>query len=175
MRRAVTMILSLLVAAGASACSSPTSSSPDFDVTLTANPDPASATASSGVQYKVTNPDSTVSYFNYQWSSYFTVTIQENAGLALDITQLNATVQQATGGIVIPPSGGDQVYFKFTSTAAVNHINAKGSAPVTFQVWYTLPNGSREALVTTAFNFTYTDSSNNVTPYSKTFDVKIAP
>lgn len=175
MNRAVWILVPLGAAAWLGGCSSPTSSSPTFDITLTANPDPATATASSGVQYKVTNPDNTVSYFDYKFSAYFTVTIQENAGLALDITQLNATVQQATGGIVIPPSGGDQVYFKFTSTATVNHINAKGSAPVAFQVWYTLPSGGREALVTTSFNFTYTDSSNNVSTYSKTLDVKIAP
>ncbi len=126
MKRVAQILLSLAAVAWLGACSSPTSSSPDFDVTLTANPDPTSATASSGVQYKVTNPDDTYSYYDYKWRCHFTVTIQENAGLTMDITQLNATVQQATGGIVIPPSGGDQVYFKFTSSAAVNHINAKG-------------------------------------------------
>jgi hypothetical protein len=175
MNRAAWILVPLGAAAWLSGCSSPTSSSPDFDVTLTANPDPASATASSGVQYKVTNPDDSVSYYDYRWRAHFTVTIQENAGMALDITQLNAAVQQATGGIVIPPSGGDQVYFKFTSSAAVNHINAKGSADVGYDVWYTLPNGGREALVTVSFNFSYTDSDDNVYTYSKTLDVKIAP
>ena len=175
MRCAVTMTLSLLLAAGVGGCSSPTSSSPDFDVTLTANPDPTSASASSGVQYKVTNPDDTYSYYDYKWRCHFTVTIQENAGLTMDITQLNAAVQQATGGIVIPPSGGDQVYYKFTSSAVVNHINAKGAADVGYDVWYTLPNAGREALVTVSFTFNHTDSDDNVYTYSKTLDVKVAP
>jgi hypothetical protein len=175
MNRAAWILVPLGAAAWLGGCSSPTSSSPTFDVTLTASPDPASATASSGVQYKVTNPDDTYSYYDYKWRSHFTVTIQENAGMALDITQLNATVQQATGGIVIPPSGGDQVYFKFTSSAVVNHINKNGSADVGYDVWYTLPNGGREALVTVSFTFKYTDSDDNEYTYSKTLDVKIAP
>jgi hypothetical protein len=175
MNKAARILLPLAALAGLGGCSSPTSSSPDFDVTLTANPDPATASASSGVQYKVTNPDDTYSYYDYKWRAHFTVTIQENAGMALDITQLNAQVQQATGGIVIPPSGGDQVYFKFSSSAAVNHINAKGAADVGYDVWYTLPNGGGEALVTVSFNFLYTDSNDNQYTYSKTLDVKIAP
>ncbi len=175
MRRAVLTLLPLLAVAGLGACSSPTSSSPTFDVTLTPNPNPANASGPTGVQYKVTNSDDTVSYYEYDWRTHFTVTIQENAGMALDITQLNATAQQATGGIIIPPSGGEQIYYKFTSSAAVNHINAKGSADVGFDVWYDLPNGSREALVTVSFAFKYTDSKDDEYTYSKTLDVKVAP
>ncbi len=175
MRRAAPTFLSLAVAACLPACSSPTSSSPDFDVTLTSNPNPANASGPTGVQYKVTNADDSVSYYEYDWRANFTVTIKENAGMALDITQLNATIQQATGGIVIPPSGGEQVYYKFTSSAAVNHINAKGTADVGYDVWYDLPNGSREALITVSFTFKYTDTDDNEYAYSKTLDVKVAP
>ena len=52
--------------------------------------------------------------------------------MALDITAIDLTVQQATGGIVITPSGGDQIYFKFNSSAVTNRINANGSADVGF-------------------------------------------
>jgi hypothetical protein len=175
MRRAAFIILPLAATFGLSGCSSPTSSDPDFDVTLTADPDPANANGPTGVQYKVTNPDDSVSYYEYDWRTYFMVRIQENAGMALDITQLNATVQQATGGIVIPPSGGDSVYYKFTSNAAVNHINGKGTADVGFDVFYDLPNLRREALVTVSLTFKYTDSDDNEYTYSKTLDVKVAP
>ena len=175
MKRAVLILLPLGAVAGLSGCSSPTSSSPDFDVTLTVDPDPANASGPTGVQYKVTNPDDSVTYYEYDWRAYFTVRIQENAGLALDITQLNATVQQATGGIVIPPSGGDLVYYKFTSSAAVNHINGKGTADVGFDVFYDLPNLKREALITVSFTFKYTDSDDTEYTYSKTLDVKVAP
>ena len=117
-------------------------------MTLTANPDPATASGPTGVQYKVTNADSTVSYYDYDYRTSFTVTIQENAGTALDITAIDLKVQQATGGIVITPSGGDQIYFKFNSSAVTNRINANGSADVGFDAWYDLPNGGREALIT---------------------------
>jgi hypothetical protein len=170
MRRAVKTLLPLLAAAWLGACSSPTSST-SLEVTLTANPDPAIATGPTGVTYKVTNADDTVSYYEYDYRTSFTVTIQETGGMALDITALNLTVQQATGGIVITPSGGDQVYYKFSSSAATNHINAKGSASVGFDAWYDLPSGGKEALCTVAFSFT--DDDDNT--YSDTLQVKVAP
>ncbi|HVO10243.1 MAG TPA: hypothetical protein VMX54_05755 [Vicinamibacteria bacterium] len=175
MRRAARILIPLLGAAWLGGCSSPTSSSPTFSITITASPDPAVATASKGVQYKITNPDNTVSYYDYQYWVHFTLHIQENNGMALDITSINLTAQQAAGGIVVTPSGGDQIYFKYNSTALTNHINAKGSADVGFDVWYTLPSGGKEALMSVAFGFQYTDSSGNVTTYSQTGNAKVAP
>jgi hypothetical protein len=171
MKRAVLTLLPLLAVAGLGACSSPTSSTPTLSVTLTNTPNPASASGPTGVQYKVTNADSTVSYYEYDWRTIFSVTIQETGGKALDITALDLKVEQATGGIVISPSGGDQVYYKFNSSAVTNHINAKGSAEVGFDVWYDLPSGGREALVTVGF--TFQDSDKNT--YSDTLQVKVAP
>jgi hypothetical protein len=174
MNRAVLALLPLLVAPLAG-CSSPTSSDPDFDVTFTVTPDPASAGASSGVQYKVTNADDSVSYYDYDYRAHFEVNIKDDAGMALEITSINLTVQQAAGGIVVTPSGGDQVYFKFSSSAVSNHINKNGSADVGFDVWYDLPNQGKEALVTCSFTFDYTDSDDNTYTYSDTVKVKVAP
>ncbi len=171
MKRAVLTLLPLLAVAWLGGCSSPTSSTPTLKVTLSSNPDPATATGPTGVLYKVTAADGSVTYQEYAYRTVFTVTIQETGGVALDITSLNATVQQAAGGIVIPPSGGEQIYFKFNSSAATNHVNAKGSADVGFDVYYTLPSGRKEALVTVAF--TFQDSSKNT--YSDTLGVKVAP
>ena len=175
MRRALKILLPVLASATLGACNSPTESDPSFDVSFTVNHDPATASGPTGVTYKVTNPDDTVSYYEYDYRTNFTVTIKEEAGLALTITSINVTVQQATGGIVIPPSGGDQVYFKFNSSAATNHINARGSADVGFDVWYDLPSGGKEALVTVAFNFEHTDKDDNKYTYSDTASVKVAP
>ena len=171
MRRAVPTLLSLVAAAGLSACNAPTSETPTLEVTITSNPDPAAAIGPTGVQYKVTNADNSVTYYDYEYRTSFTLTIQETGGLALDITALNLTVQQATGGIVITPSGGDQVYFKFNSSAPTNHINANGTATVGFDVWYDLPNGGREALITVGL--TFQDADDNT--YSDTHQVKVAP
>jgi hypothetical protein len=176
MKRAVLSILPLLAAALLGGCSSPTESdSVDFDITLTASADPASATSSTGVQYKVTNADDTVSYYDYDYRTSFSVTVRDNAGIALDITAMNLTVQQATGGIVITPSGGDQVYFKFNSSAVTNHVNKNGSADVGFDVWYDLPSQGKEALITVAFTFSYTDEDDNEYTYSKSLPVRVAP
>jgi hypothetical protein len=171
MRRTVSAFILLTVAALLPACSAPTSSSPTLEVAITSNPDPASASGPTGVQYKVTNADDSVSLYEYDYRTSFSLTVQENGGMALDVTALNLTVQQATGGIVIPPSGGDQIYFKFNSAAPTNRINAKGSASVGFDVWYDLPSGGREALVTVGF--TFQDDDDNV--YSATAQVKVAP
>jgi len=175
MNRAAPTLLPLLAAAWLGGCSSPTSSSPDFDVTLTASPDPATATPSSGVQYKVTNADDTVSYYDYAYRVHFDINARDNAGMALDITSMNLTVQQATGGIVVTPSGGDSVYYKFSSSAVTNHINKNGSADVGFDVWYSLPSQGKEALITVGLEFQYTDSEDNTYTYSKNGTVKVAP
>jgi hypothetical protein len=176
MKRAVLSLLPLLAAALLGGCSSPTdSSNVDFDITLTATADPASATPSTGVQYKVTNADDTVSYYDYDYRTSFSVNVKDNAGMALDITAMNLTVQQATGGIVITPSGGDQVFFKFNSAAVTNHINKNGSADVGFDVWYDLPSQGKEALITVSFSFSYTDADDNEYTYSKNLSVKVAP
>jgi len=171
MRRAAPAVLLLAAAASLPACNAPTSSSPTLEVTITSNPDPATASGPTGLQYKVTNADDSLSYYEYDYRTSFTLTVQETGGMALDVTALNLTVQQATGGIVITPSGGDQVYFKFNSAAPTNHINANGSASVGFDVWYDLPSGGREALITVGFSFQ--DDDDNT--YSATAQVKVAP
>jgi hypothetical protein len=115
-----------------------------------------------------------VSVYDYDHRVHFDVNIKDNAGLALDITSINLTVQQAAGGIVVTPSGGDQVYFKFSSSAATNHINANGAADVGFDVWYDLPNQGREALITVGFTFEH-EADDNTYTYSDTAKVKVAP
>jgi hypothetical protein len=175
MKRAALALLPLLALAGLPGCSSPTSADPEFDVSYTITPDPAVATPSSGVQYKITNADDSVTYNDYDNRTHFAIAIQDDAGMALDITSINLTVQQAAGGIVVAPSGGDQVYFKFSSSAATNHINGNGSADVGFDVWYDLPNQGREALVTCSFTYEYEDEDGDTYTYSDTVKVKVAP
>jgi hypothetical protein len=170
MQRITRAIAPLLIASWIAACDSPTSAT-SLDLTLTNSPDPAVAEASTGVTYKVTNSDDTTSTYEYSWRTSFTVTIRENGGKALDITQLNLAVQMASGGIVIQPSGGETVYYKYTSSAGGNHINANDSASVGFTVWYDLPNDQKEALATVSFGFEDEDDNQ----YSQSIAVKVAP
>jgi hypothetical protein len=160
----------VLVAVGLTACSAPTSSN-TLSVTLTAAPDPTSAVPSQGVTYQVTNPDSTVSTYEYQYQTTFTVNMQETGGNALTVTAVNLVVQQASGGIVITPSGGDNVYYRFNSSAGTNSLPAHGTAAMSFVVWYTLPSKGKEALATVTLSF----SDANSNSYSQSVAEKIAP
>ena len=160
----------LLAATWLAACSSPTAST-TLAVNLTASPDPTNAVESHGVTYQVTNPDSTISTYEYAWQTSLSVSMQETGGTALNITAVDLKVQQASGGIVITPSGGDREYFRFNSSASGNRLDAHGTASIGFQVWYSLPNKGREALVTV--NLSFQDDNSNT--YSKTVQCKVAP
>jgi len=118
---------------------------------------PATATAvqsTDGLTYTIvgdsTHPDRIITY---PWKTSFAVTITETAGVGRNITAVAIKVQQASGGIVITPTGTDTEHYQYTSHASNNRIDAKGSASVSFDVWYDLPNKGREALVTVAFSF----------------------
>ncbi len=183
MNRAILKLLPLLAAVSLAGCDSPTSSTGDeLDVTFSVNPDPATATPSTGVKYKVTNADDSTSYYDYAYRASFTLNIQENAGMPLDIASIDLKVQQATGGIVVTPSGGDAIYFKFNSAAVTKHINANGSADVGFDVWYDLPNQGKEALITVGFTFEYEDQDDDdgddevdTYVFADTAEVMVAP
>jgi hypothetical protein len=172
MRRIPVAALVLTAAAlGLSACDAPSEPS-SLEVTLTANPDPAVASAASGVFYTIkgddTHPDQVVAY---PWRTTFTVNVQETGGRAVDITAVDANVKQASGGIVITPSGGAVEYYQFNSSATGNHINARGSAAIGFEVYYDLPNKGREALITVSLGFKDDDDLT----YTRTLGVKVAP
>jgi hypothetical protein len=183
MKRAALILVSLLAVFGLPGCDSPTSSSEDeLDVSYTVRPDPAVANPSTGVTYKITNADDSVSYYDYPYRASFNLNIKENAGMPLDIASIDLTLQQATGGIVITPSGGDSIYFKFSSSAATKHINANGSVDIGFDVWYDLPNDGKEALITVGFRFEYDDQDDDdgddevdTYTYSDTAEVMVAP
>jgi hypothetical protein len=171
MRRPVSALLTALLAAAFTGCDAPTEST-SLEVNLTASPDPAQPTASTGVTYKVEGQDDEPDEIRaYPWKTSFVVTIQETGGLAVDITAVTLKVQQASGGIVIAPSGGEVEYFKFNSSASGNRVTANGSASVGFEVWYDLPNEGREALVTVTLGFKDDDDRT----YSDAIAVKVAP
>jgi hypothetical protein len=141
-------------------------------VTLTSIPDPALPQGSTGITYTIkgddTHPDEIK---EYPWKTSFVVSIQETGGLAVDITAVNLQVQQASGGIVIAPSGGALERYQFNSSASGNHVDANGTASVGFEVWYDLPNRGREALVTVSLSFRDADGAG----YQQSIGVKVAP
>jgi len=154
----------LVLATVLAACDAPTGPS-ELDVELTASPDPSVALRSSGVFYTIEGgsdePDETR---EYPWRTSFVVNLKEKGGLGVSITTVNVNVKQASGGIVITPTGGEVEHYQFNSSASGNRLPANGSASVGFEVWYDLPNRGAEALVTVGFSFrddddyTHTDS-----------------
>jgi hypothetical protein len=86
-------------------------------------------------------------------------------------------VQQAAGGIVIAPSGGEVERYQFNSSPSGNNLPANGNASVGFQVWYDLPNKGKEALVTLSLSFREVNEGDNGVrdSFQDTVDVKIAP
>jgi hypothetical protein len=88
----------------------------------------------------------------------------------VDIAILAVNVQQATGGIVVAPAAPDDERFRFTPRPQANRIESGGEAVVEFDLWYLLPNGGREALVTLSASF---DTPAGLT--TSTVDVRVAP
>jgi hypothetical protein len=171
MTRVMRRTLLALAASALVACDAPTEPT-ELEVTLTASPDPAVATPASGVTYKIEGDDNEPDRFvEYPWKTSFVVTIQETGGLAVDITAVNLRVQQASGGIVITPTGGETERYQFNSSASNNHLSANGQTSVGFEVYYDLPNKGREALITVGFSFLDDDDNS----YSDQIQVKVAP
>jgi hypothetical protein len=132
--------------------------------TATAVPDP------DGLTYTIvgdsTHPDKIITY---PWKTSFTVTIKDTEGIGRNITAESIRVQQASGGIVITPTGTDIEHYQYVSHASTNRINGNGSATVSFDVWYDLPDKGREALVTITFSYLDDNSSS----FSETASVPV--
>jgi hypothetical protein len=143
----------LLVAAlGLSACETPTAGS-SADVVLTFSPDPAVAVASTGRSYVVQGDDNTPDETRqYDWQTSFSVNLAETEGSDLEILGLTFRIQQATGGIITPPSSGTE-YYDYVSQSSGNQLPGNGSTSVHFDAWYDLPNLGREAVATVTFTF----------------------
>lgn len=182
--RTITVIASTIVVCG---CQTPTSSSSNLNaddiVTSTAAPPTAVATAANGRTYRVVRgnnqPDDIL---EYDWATGFSVTYtltskatSKNADLTLPIKITSATlkVQQASGGIVTPPSGNDSEHYESVTTqATANQFpNVNSTVTMAFEVWYDLPNLRREALVTVALALADAEGKT----FTKTVQVPVAP
>ena len=178
MSRSIQMVIVLSVA-GLLGCKSPTeATSTSAVVNLTADPSPATAQPTSGVFYilqgDANNPDQRL---EYPFLAAFNVNMAETGGAALDIVSLTVKVQQATGGIITPPTNGQIEHYQFVSSASGKTVPAKGQATVGFQVWFALPNLRRECVATVSVNFvdrkgTADDTSDDI-GFSKSLDVQV--
>jgi hypothetical protein len=143
-------------------CQSPTSSSSttsvDDYVASSYVPDPAVATPSSGVTYRVVrgnNQPDEILEFKFTTTFTANVTIASNPGdvsltFPVSVTSVSGKVEQASGGIVTPPTGGEVEHYQsvILSSSGSSFSNTGVSIQMTFQVWYSLPSGGKEALIT---------------------------
>lgn len=184
------VLLGLVVCAGllsAGACQSPTSASStlsvDDFVTAAISPDPAVAVDSVGKTYRVVRgnnqPDDILPY-SYLTSFSITLTITSGAtddsvDLAFPVTiaAVSGKVQQASAGIVTPPTGGEVEHYEsvIAQSSGSQFAAVNSTVTMSFQVWYALPNGRREALVTESISLKDADGKT----FTKNVDVKVAP
>jgi hypothetical protein len=181
MLRRVKGTLLLVTASLMCACQNPTEPT-DLDYIEVSAPSSVGASGPSGRTYRIpatdTEPAKTV---EYPWLARVTISLRitpdaGNEDGALDfpvlVTGTTATVQPASGGIVVPPPTGTTVYSEIVPFASSNQFNAVNETlNITFDVYYDLPGGGKEALIT--FNFTFKDADDN--SFGDTAQVRVSP
>jgi hypothetical protein len=182
MRRTRRLLLVLASCALAS-CQSP--SDPDETVDLlevSIAPDPSVANGPTGRFYTIERDDQPDEVREYDWHTTFTISVRltedaanENVGLdlPLDVTSATVVVQQASGGIVTPPTGGQTEKYEFViAQSSSNRFTAiGGTVSMTFDVWYDLPNLRKEALVNVTLGFRDDDTFS----FTEVVPVKVGP
>jgi hypothetical protein len=147
-------------------------------------PDPASAAESTdGKTYRVVrgnNQPDDILLFDWKTSFAVTIRLNDNANdsdldlaFPVDITSATVKVQQATGGIISPPTGGDVEHqdYIISQTTGNRFSAASTSNSMTFDIWYDLPNLRKEAIVTVAVSLKDSESRT----FTKTLDVRVSP
>lgn len=177
----------LVAAALAGACQSPTSTDTDtLDVDdfvdATVSPSPAAAQASTdGKTYRLVRgnnqPDDILAY---DWKTTISVAVTLNSNAASDdvdlefpatILSATAKVEQASGGIVSPPTGGESEHYESVLVSSTGNSFAAPNITQTmvFDIWYDLPSLRKEALVT----FTVSMKDEDGATFTKTASVQV--
>ena len=174
----------LLGTLGLLACQSPTDPDEVTDfIDVTVSPDPAGAGGPTGRTYKVEGDgDEPDEVREYDWKTTFTlaVTLTEDAqaenvelDFPVDITAATVRVQQASGGIVTPPTGGEAERYDFVIAQASSNRFVGINTPIdmTFEVWYDLPSLRKEALVNVTLSF----EDDSGATFTEVVPVRVAP
>jgi hypothetical protein len=154
----------------------------DFvDVSVAANIDAQPST--DGRTYRVVRgnnqPDEIIP-FDYHTAFNLSVTINNNAtkdSVDLDfpvkLSSATVKVEQASGGIVSPPTGGEVEHYDSapSNVSGNSYPNANSTISMTYDIWYKLPSQRKEALI--SVTLTFVDDSN--VSFSKVVQVRVNP
>ena len=117
-------------------CQSPSDPSESVDLLdVTVTPDPSAANGPTGRFYTIEHDEEPDEVREYDWHTTFTIAVRltedadnENVGLdlPLDVTSATVVVQQASGGIVTPPTGGQTEKYEFViAQSSSNRFTAR--------------------------------------------------
>ena len=135
-----------------------------------------------GRSYRVTRNNEPDLVVAYQFKTSFSVTVVVNANandskydltFPITLSQASVKVNQASGGILTPPTGGDVERSEFVITQASGNKFAAAGTSVTmnFDVWYTMPSQQKEALITVTFNMADDDGK----AFAKQVTINVTP
>lgn len=188
MTRRVLQLMCVVLPLAVAGCESPTDPDDDtvdvddFAVT-SVSPDPIVAQGSTGKTYRVVRgnnqPDEIL---EYDWKASFQVSVtltdeaeDDDVGLEfpVDITTAVVKVEQASGGVINPPTGGQTETYEsvLTGVTSKRFAEANSTNTLSFDVWYDLPSLRREAVITITISFKDDDGSTFQVPIS----VNVAP
>jgi hypothetical protein len=181
------LILTLSTALVCAACQSPTD--PDDTIGVddfvdgSISPDPVNAIESpDGKTYRVPRNNEPDEIRLYDWKATFSASVRLNdtandkdldLAFPVKIASIGVTVQQASGGIVTPPTGGDTVHSEYVvrDSSGSRFSGANTANNCNIDVWYDLPSLRKEALITVSIGLVDDDGR----AFTKTIDVKVNP
>jgi hypothetical protein len=185
MVRALRSALFVLTAAFLCGCQSPTDPDDTIDVDdfveASVAPNPVVALESAEKTYRITVND-VVETHTYDWKATFDLTTLLNANAAdsdldlefpVDLTSATFKVEQASGGIRNPPTGGETEHYEsvIVNSSGNQFAAASTSQTMTIDLWYDLPSLRREALVTATLVFRDSDNRS----FTKSLEIRVAP
>jgi len=159
----------LVVAFSAAGCQEglPTGPTVPLEVLLSSAPATLTAVPSTGVTVMVDGAPVTLA-----WKVSFSLVLNLNVDHdPVEIVSVANVVQQVVEGVVVIPTPPGVELFVFDQRPGGNRIEPGGEQVVDFDVWYLLPNGGREALVTVNLSFT-ADLRGN---FSRSIGIPVAP
>ena len=180
-------ILAICAAAMLCGCQSPTEPDDvivvDDFVEATQSPNPAEAGVGDGRTFEKPQAELPSLFLPYDWKVRFGVTLLVNntandddldLKFPIEITSVSTTVQQCSGGIVIPPSG-DAIYATHDVVGATgsSFAAANTSNTLTLDVWYDLPNGRKEACIDVTVGLKWKNDDNAEVGGTKVVKVRV--